>query len=86
MIIEYGGLAVRPRSMGYDISVTDRGDKSVTVNLTDICLYDSSATGDCPSAGTVVSCCTVTAAGVRCEFVASNFQLHSCRTLLTMLG
>ena len=39
--------------------------------------YDSFATGDCPSAGTGVSCYTVAVAGARCEFVASNFQLHS---------
>ena len=42
------------------------------MNLAAIGLYDSSATGDCPAAGTGVSCCTVTADGARCEFVANN--------------
>ena len=34
------------------------------MNLAAIGLYESSATGDCPAAGTGVSCCTVTAVGV----------------------
>ena len=35
-------------------------------------LYGGSATADCPAAGTGLSCCTVTAAGAGCEFVASS--------------
>ena len=46
--------------------------QSVSVNLAAIAHYDSSAISDCPAAGTGVSCYTVTAAGARCEFVASN--------------
>ena len=42
------------------------------MNLAAIGLYDSSATADCPAAGTGVLCCTVTAAGAGCEFVASS--------------
>ena len=45
-----------------DISVTDGGGRSVTVNLAASGLYDSSAIGVYPAAGTGVSCCTVTAA------------------------
>ena len=39
------------------------------MNLAAVGLYDSSATGDCPVAGTGVLCCTVRAG---CEFVANN--------------
>ena len=42
------------------------------MNLAATGLYDSSATGDRTAAGTGISCCTVTAAGARCEFVANN--------------
>ena len=42
------------------------------MNLVAICLYDSSAMGDCPVAGTGVLCCSVTAAGAGCEFVTNN--------------
>ena len=41
MMIEDGGLVVRPRARprASDISVTDRGGQSVTVNLAAIGLY-----------------------------------------------
>ena len=71
MMTENGGLAVRPRATAL-ASVSLLGGQSVTVNLAAIGLYNSSATSDCPAAGTGVSCCTVTAAGAGCEFVANN--------------
>ena len=46
---------------GSDISVADSGDnKSVTVNLVALGLYNRFATGDCPVAGSGVSCYAVT--------------------------
>ena len=69
-MIEYG-LAVSFLARALT-SVSLIWGQLVTVNLAAICLYDSSAIGDCPAAHTGVSCYTVTAAGARCEFVASN--------------
>ena len=62
MMTENGGLAVRPRATALT---------SVSL-MAAIGLYNSSATGDCPAAGTGLLCCTVTAAGAGCEFVASS--------------
>ena len=63
-----GGLAVRPRATALT-SVSLIGG---TVSHSKFGSDWSSVTGDCPAAGTGVSCCTVTAAGARCEFVANN--------------
>ena len=46
------------------------------MNLAAIGLYDNSATGDFPAAGTGVSCYTVTAAGARCEFFPDPFMQY----------
>ena len=74
MMTENGCLAVRPWATALT-SVSLMGTQSVTVGLAASGLYDSSATGNCPAAGTGLSCCTVTAAGAGCEFVASSIAL-----------
>ena len=85
MMRENGSLVVGPRVIALT-SVSLIGGQSVTVNLAAISLCDGFATGDCPTAGTGISCCTVTAAGAGCECVTNNLQLHSCRIWLTVLG
>ena len=42
------------------------------MGLAAIVLYGGSVTGVCPAAGTGLLCCTVTAAGAGCGFVASS--------------
>ena len=53
----HDGLVVRPRATTL-ISVSLIGGQSVTVDLAAIGLCDSSATGDCPAAGTGISLCS----------------------------
>ena len=65
---ENGGLAVKPRAAALT-SVSLTGGR---VSHSECGSNWSSATGDCPAAGTGVSYCTVTDSGAWCEFVANN--------------
>ena len=85
-MIEDGGLAVRPLATALTSVSTHRGDKSVTLNLGAIGLYNSLATVDFPAAchwSLVLYCLSSPQLGV-CR--QQQFELGSCRTWMTRLA